>query len=362
MIEKLTFLYMSICLCIIFFNIVFNLYTKMQPRFLRHKKKVLKNILSKQNEDVLKEKLLKKLRHVSYLKVFHEILVEKEVSHIPWHVIGEMMSDLADDYRAQKADKKAYFAYVVYALDLNHNIETNSDQLKKAQAKLSTILKMFLWEEDSLYVRENAFRAIMSIGIEEDAIEALKMMEKSIRPNNQKLIQNHLLNFTGNHQKLADGLYCNLETFTWPIQVAIVYYLRMVPKEQVHHEMYQAGLYQLLCEKTQHEELRLELIHYFNKYYYAPVSRNLVKYVQDKENWELASVAARALEHYEGFEEDKALTQALMSSNWYVRLNAAESLVSKGYTDDQLKERGFDAYDLLTYRQQFEETRDREVV
>ena len=353
---------MTICLCIIFFNIVFNVCIKIQPHFFRHKEKVLKNTLNKQKEDVLKEKLLKKLCHISYLKAFHELLVEEEISNIPWHVIGEVMSDLGDCYRTKQADEKAYFAYVVYALGLNHNMEMNLDQPKKAQAKLSTLLKEFLWEEDFLYVRENAFRAIMSIGIEEDVIEALKIVEKSIKPNHQKIIQNHLLNFTGNHQKLADGLYCNLETFTWPIQVAIVYYLRMLPKEQVHQEMYKVGLYQLLCEKAQYEELRLELIHYFNKYYYAPVSRNLVKYVQDKENWELASVAARALEHYEGFEEDKALTQALMSSNWYVRLNAAESLVSKGYTDAQLKEKGFDAYDLLTYRQQFEEERDREVV
>ena len=348
MIEKLTFFYMTICLCIIFFNIVFNVYTKMQPRFLRHKKKILKNVLNKHKGDVLKEKLLKKLGHITYLKVFHELLAEKEVSDIPWHVIGEVMSDLGDCYRAKKADKKAYFAYVVYALDLNHNMETNSDQLKKAQAKLSTLLKMFLWEEDSLYVRENAFKAIMSIGIEEDAIEALKMIEKSLRPNNQKLIQNHLLNFTGNHQKLADGLYCNLEKFTWPIQVAIVDYLRLVPKEQVHHEFYQAGLYKLLGEKTQHEELKIELIRYFSKYYYAPVIKNLVEYVQDKENEELASVAAKALE--------------LMSSNWYVRLNAAESLLSRGYTYEELKQRGLDVDELVTYRQQLQEIRGREVV
>ena len=367
MIEKLTFLYMYICLCIILFNIVFNLYTKIQPYFFDYKKKILRDLLTQQGDDFLKDKFLKKLKRVSYLKAFHKTLVEieDEALSIQWSMIGEVMSDLAYHYSYKKAEKKAYFAYVVSFLDLNHNIEANTSSLKEARAKLSTLLMMFLWES-SIYVRENAFKAVMSIGIEEDAIKALKMIDKRMRQHNGKLIQNHLLNFTGDHQKLADGLYNDLGTFTWPIQTAIINYFRMVPEEQVHHEAYWEGLYKLLCDENQHKEMRLALIRYFNKYYYAPVGKTLVDYVQakEKEKWEFAVVAAMALEHYVGVEEDKVLTQALTSSNWYVRLNAAESLVNKGYSYEQLIQNGLDAYacDMFTYRRQIKEMKGREVV
>ena len=347
------------------FNIVFNLYTKMQPRSLCHKKKVLRDLLTQQDDDSLKDKLIKKLKDVNYLKAFHKTLVEMEdeALSIQWSMIGEVMSDLAYHYRYKKAEKKAYFAYVVYFLDLNHKIEINTSSLKEARAKLSTLLMTFLWE-DFIYVRENAFKAVMSIGIEEDAVRALKIMDKRTGQHNGKLIQNHLLNFTGDHQKLADALYSDLEVFTWVIQAAIINYFRMVPAEHVHHEAYWEGLYKLLCDEKQHKEVRLALIRYFNKYYYAPVGKALVEYVQAKEEekWEFAVVAAMALERYAGAEEDEVLTQALTSSNWYVRLNAAQSLVNKGYSYEQLIQNGLDAYacDMLTYRRQLKEMKERE--
>ena len=353
---------------------VFNLYTKIQPRALYHKKKVLKELLTHEiyREDeakrqVLKTKLIKRLKNTDYLKAFHEALVDIEATKlsIDWILIGEVISDLSYFYRDKKAEKKAYFAYLVYFFDLNHKIETNTCSLKEARARLSRILMTFLWE-DSIYARDNAFKAVMSLGIEEDALKALKIMDKRTGQHNGKLIQNHLLNFTGNHQKLADSLYDDLEAFTWSIQAAVINYLRMVPAEYVSHEAYWEGLYKLLCDEKQHKEVRLALIRYFKKYYYLPVRETLIEYVQSKEEekWEFAAVAAMALESYEGNEKDKALTEALASSNWYIRLNAAESLINKGYSYEQLMQSGLDKYacDMLTYRRQLRDMKERRVI
>ena len=374
MIERLTFLYMYVCLCIILFNMVFNLYTKIQPRALYHKKKMLKELLTHEiyREDeakrqVLKTKLIKRLKNTGYLKAFHEALVDMEATKlsIDWILIGEVISDLSYFYRDKKAEKKAYFAYLVYFFDLNHKIETNTCSLKEARARLSRILMTFLWE-DSIYARDNAFKAVMSLGIEEDALKALKIMDKRTGQHNGKLIQNHLLNFTGNHQKLADSLYDDLEAFTWSIQAAVINYLRMVPAEYVSHEAYWEGLYKLLCDEKQHKEVRLALIRYFKKYYYLPVRETLIEYVQSKkeEKWEFAAVAAMALGSYEGNEKDEALTEALASSNWYIRLNAAESLINKGYSYEQLMQSGLDKYacDMLTYRRQLRDMKERRVI
>ncbi|MFR2838241.1 MAG: HEAT repeat domain-containing protein [Zhenhengia sp.] len=374
MIGRLTFLYMYVCLCIILFNVAFNLHTKIQPRALYHKKKVLKDLLTheiyRQDEtkrQVLKTHLIKRLKNIDYLKAFHEALVDIEATKlsIDWILIGEVISDLSYFYRDKKAEKKAYFAYLVYFFDLNHKIETNTCSLKEARARLSRILMTFLWE-DSIYARNNAFKAVMSLGIEEDALKALKIMDKRTGQHNGKLIQNHLLNFTGNHQKLADSLYDDLEAFTWSIQAAVINYLRMVPAEYVSHEAYWEGLYKLLCDENQHKEVRLALIRYFKKYYYLPVQETLIEYVQSKEEekWEFAVVAAMALESYEGNEKDEALTEALSSSNWYIRLNAAESLINKGYSYEQLMQSGLDKYacDMLTYRRQLRDMKERRAI
>ena len=50
----------------------------MQPHFFRYKKKVLRDLLTQQDDDFLKDKLIKKLKGVSYLKAFHKTLVEME--------------------------------------------------------------------------------------------------------------------------------------------------------------------------------------------------------------------------------------------------------------------------------------------
>lgn len=263
---------MAICLCIIFFNIGINTYIKVQPYILRKKQKCLQRLLNSPYQDSYKVKLLKKLSQVSYLKVFHEMIGAYETWDIPQATLEEIMSNLAEVYRMKQMDEKAYFAYVMYAMNVSYNRVYHTDHIQK----LSRALKTFLKDESSIYVRENTFKAIIAIGIEEDIIDVLQIIQGDVLLNNQQFIQMSLSNFKGNQPKLAEGLYCHFESFIGPIQAAIIHYFRMRPKEQIHHELYQSGLVDLLYDKQEDEAVKLELVEYIHEYSYESISQKLM--------------------------------------------------------------------------------------
>ncbi|MEG1296264.1 MAG: hypothetical protein RSD02_07775 [Niameybacter sp.] len=371
-VEKLTFLYIYICLCIILFTILFSIYVKWQSKVSKKHKQVLRELLTVPSGDQevqqhLKQQLLNKLKKIAYLTAFHETLLELEGEkvHVDWMMLGEVMSELAYQHPYRQVEKKAYFAHVIYFLDLNQRMKSDTPQAHAMRARLSQCVMAYAWE-DSIYIRENALKAIISLGIEEDVLKVLSILDQQEDVCREKVVQDHLLNFTGSHQVLADSLYQNLGKFMPTTQVAIVNYLRLLPKGCIQHEHYWKGFYELLSDEKKDKEIRLALIRYFKKYIYSPVRTTLMQYVQcvDEDKWEFAVVAAMSLEGYEGEEEKDVLVQALTSSNWYLRLNAAESLVNKGYSYQEIAGNRLDDYatDMIAYRIQIKAMQKRKAI
>ena len=64
----------------------------------------------------------------------------------------------------------------------------------------------------------------------------------------------------------------------------------------------------------------------------------MLGFVSDKDpaNWEYAAIAASALAEYPGEDSVDVLSEAMHSSNWYVRSNSAESLEKLGFRYEDL--------------------------
>ena len=71
------------------------------------------------------------------------------------------------------------------------------------------------------------------------------------------------------------------------------------------------------------------MLRYFQNHIYPPVRELLLKYLVSGEQTDLNMiiVSASVLSHYPSEETRQALRKALHHSNWYVRYNAASSLV-----------------------------------
>ena len=84
----------------------------------------------------------------------------------------------------------------------------------------------------------------------------------------------------------------------------------------------------ILEDPREGKELRLSAVRYFGRYRYEPARPILLALASDPdpECWEFAAVSVSVLAEYPGEDVDQALMEAMHSSNWHVRYNAACSL------------------------------------
>ena len=75
---------------------------------------------------------------------------------------------------------------------------------------------------------------------------------------------------------------------------------------------------------------RLEALRYFRRYRYEPIYPILLHMMENTQEigWEYQAVTALTLANYPGAETEKVLKAALCHTNWYVRYNAADTLVA----------------------------------
>ena len=148
-------------------------------------------------------------------------------------------------------------------------------------------------------------------------------MEATRVYHNQKLLADGLLKFTGDRTALAWFLWKRREEFDVLLLLPVMQFIRFLTDE------FQEEFLKLLHSETADKELRLEAIRYFRKYPYEAAREALKQFVRYQEyiDWEYAAMAAIALSAYPGADTVDCLKGGLGASNWYVRLNCAESLV-----------------------------------
>lgn len=353
-VEVMIYIYGAVCVCMIAFNIVYNLFLRgSTPRMERRCRKIGNSMeaqlaeirAGRPVEEAYMDDLRRRLGRVANLMAFHRVLQEN-LSREP-AVCREYMRQtrpvilyLAFVYRQKEYTQAGYFAYVLSCYTAERQMAMDS---------LQDVLLDYV-KKPNLYCRFNALKALYHFASPEHIVEALLLQDDGGVFFHEKLITEGLLSYVGDHEQLIAMLWEKFPSYTVHTQHAILNYIRF------RSGNYKSEMYTILEDPAADKELRLAAVRYFGKYPHEPARAWLLKFVEDKDptHWEYATVAASALPAYPDSEAIYVLKEALHSGNWYVRSAAAQSLeqMHVDYTDVMDIAAGSDRYarEMMLYR------------
>lgn len=184
--------------------------------------------------------------------------------------------------------------------------------------------------------------------------KTLMLMNQHSIEHNSKLLTNSLLQFGGDTEKMKENLVKDLKKYMVCYAVSCIDYLgyQKLDVSQV--------LLDLVVDPKKDKEIKIACLRYFARVKVKPAVAILYDYLKnDVISWECAAIAAKALENYPSKETNNRLLEALGSYSWFVRNNAAKSLVQNNKKEvikeilRQIKDKY--AYEALKYQLQLQE-------
>lgn len=361
-VETMIYAYLAICLAMIVFNCACIFVFRRQDRRLKRRSARLADEIEGQfqliqGSGLVSEEhltyLCRKLRRIGNLMAFDETMEQllREAPEQCWAYIEKIQpvfTWVAMENHYKGSMQLAYFAYVI----CKYHILTGK------ATPLIVELMMKLLEEPSLYCRENALQAIYSTGDYKYVFHALQRIDESGGFHHKKLLTDGLLSFTGEHQQLAQALWERFETFSTPMQVVILDYIRF------SGTILNDEIFRLLSDEDRDDELRFACIRYFWKHADERAYPILLAFLEHpgSHHWEYAAIAATALASYPGERTVLALKRAMNNSSWYIRFNASKTLESFHLTYQELGDvmDGRDRYarEILQYQMDVQQAKE----
>lgn len=330
-VEILVYIYLAVCLSMIFFNIGTIIFSKRRDK--------TNEKLRKQYSDMIREELARireggetPLRHLKFMK---RSLHHQERLLVFVHVMTDLFSEFPDEIRIyldrmsvvmdtlidhyKKHNDPIRYAFFLYTLRVFQQMSGVTPP------KVEDVLLGAL-REPNTYCRENALQAIYRSGETKLVLHALEVIDSERINHSKKLLSDGLLAFTGDTDELIDELWKVFETFGRDMQVVILDFIRFCSPG--HRDR----LIAILKDEKRDPELRFSCIRYFGKYPDEEAYPVLLEMAGDLGNrrWEYPAIACAALVGYPGGKTIETLKRALHTANWYVRYNAAESLARLG--------------------------------
>lgn len=369
-IEVLIICYGIVCTSMIMFNCVCIVLFKNNERRLHRKSSSLNQKVAVQMKRITEGNLVeqdhcgylsRKLSRVGNLMAFDETITQwlhtsPQIAQQYLYELRTVFLHLSIVYLKKETMQSAYFAYILSKYKISRYCSFDS---------IMDILIEYL-KKESLYCRQNAMRALYSFGNEQSVVDAIKVLERENVFFHSKILADGLLQFEGDHDKLIRLFWQSLDSFSEETQVAILNYIRFKSGD------YSEQMFEILMDSNRSCELQFAAIRYFGKYPYQPAYNVLLENTAcgDPLRWNYAAFSASALAAYPGEKTVQVLKDALKSTNWYVRYNAAHSLEMLGLHYDDLLDviNGSDRYarEMILYhfshRQLSEEQKRREAV
>lgn len=324
--ELLLYGYSFVCLSMLFFNIIYNITAKGSQRRLEHRSRHLEERIEAQLQRLKEGKPLERrhmaglqrsLSRIGNLIAFDRAMrrLEEEEDQAVLQYLQHfqpVILHLGLIYRRRESLQSAYFAYFLSRHKLKRRMPMDAMQ---------EIMVDYM-KKDSLYCRINALEALYTFGSAEKVVEAITIQDSAGSFLHEKVLTDGLLSFQGDHRTLIRLLWSRLDQFTGRTQLSILNYIRFQTGE------YCPEMLRILEDPREGKELRLSAVRYFGRYRYEPARPILLALASDPdpECWEFAAVSVAVLAEYPGEDVDQALMEAMHSSNWHVRYNAACSL------------------------------------
>ncbi len=352
-IEVLMFFYMAVCASMILFNctvLLMNVHRKkrINKRDRRLEPQIRAQIERLERGQELEEghlrQINKNFKKVAYLKSFEDSMddLRKEKPELCQKYLKALCPcfvNAAFDYFKRDMIEATYFAWLVRKYEIAE--QENRDFWTKELRKL---LRM-----PSVYCRENALHIIYRMGNVQDIVNTLLLLDEHRVFHHSKLIHDGLLKFEGDKKALLEEIWRVFDQFSADMQVTLISYMRMASAECCDR------VFEVMMRPGQDDEVYFACMRYFGKFHYMPAYPVLLDALSDRagQRWEKAAIAAFALRNYMSERTVDVLLQALRSSNWYIRSNAAETLESFGLVYEDMAEvfEGNDKYakEILQY-------------
>lgn len=349
-IEYLIYFYLVICGGLLLYNVVYIL--DGYGRGLRHERRVKKwrqeiiRQLERAPHSVHKEHksmILGKLRFLNQLLAYAGAL-ESLAKEYPQNRIRVYFLDLSREFQSLCAAyakrgsmERAYFAWFA----------ARFRPCREEQTMFRQLLVGYL-ADATVYCRENVLLSLYSLGDEEAVEMALQFLQDKGIFHHTKLLGDGLLKFTGDKEKLAWRLWSHKKDWNSNLLTAVVQFCTNCSSG------FQDEFLEVLKDGKSDKELRFAVLRYFRRYPYEAAKPLLQSLSLEEDGDDLAIVAAFALDKYPGEDTVAVLRQALSSRNWYVRSNAAASLINLGAGEDTLVQlrQGGDRYarEMLEYK------------
>lgn len=325
-VEVLIYGYLAVCVAMIIFNIVCIFHFKRSDSKIEiysavFRNRIIKQIHSGTVDEAHKQYLAKKLKSSRNLQAFDITIDDIGREHHDSlkayiHEITPVFVALTKRYAHKNEIEAAYFPYIIQKYKLFDE--------ESAPQVIDTLLELV--HSPSIYCRENALHAIYSIGSVEYVIAALRIVDINDYYHNRKLITDGLLSFSGNRDELHRELWRIIDEFSVQMQTTLMDYFRFCARDC------DAEMLRRLTNEKYNNEIRYSAIRYFGKYpsdkaYDAILT--LAGTLNDA-NWEYQAIASFALASYPGEKTVEVLKRNLGSRNWYVRVNASQSLEKLG--------------------------------
>lgn len=356
-IELLILLYAYVCICVVLFDLFFAVQVFYHNRRAPERKQQIWTEISMQLEEQLPagQAFLRRLSKIQSLIALNELSQEHpaQVKHWAEHNVLFLL-DLGRVYSKRPQVQKAFYTYLLAQLQLGQKPKNGANASEALQTLQAMLVDMM--QDSSVYVRENALKALLDFGSPTAVFNAVLCINQVSEHQNEKLLSDHLLEYKGNQSELSTLLWNSFSKLSSTVQVSFVNYLRRLPQDAVEQKAYYQPLYVRMKNHATDKELRLAILRYFRRYEYAPAQEEMIRMVEDPSelHWEYAAVAASCVTDCLGVRARNALLGAMKSSNWYLRLNATETLLGMGVqlNPEELRKDDRYAADMLYYRMQ----------
>ena len=296
-IDYLIYVYMTLCLCMLAYNLFYLGKNKwMQRRTekqIQNQARRLQRLLlfpekTAANVDEKIKKDLKNTHHLVVLEGTVDVLEQNPLTVKPLQTwlptLKPVFAELIDGTMKKSVMERSYFAYLVTRFRLCG--QSRNDPIATAMIQLTA--------QASIYCRENALGALYQCGSIDHIVKAYRVMGRHEIEHSRKLVTDGLLEFHGDREQLAQALWQNWDEFTPHYQVAFIDFIRMVSGN------FRETLFPLLSQPELDREVTFAVMRYFRKYPYRPAGTVLRQTVIDweKQDWEYAAIAAASLESY----------------------------------------------------------------
>ena len=323
--------YMFICIALLLFNVVY---------VLRSKKKSRRQIRAEKFWMAAIEAECRQLERGAECSAEHakqmqtrltkiiELLAYQEAVQVTSARRGQTLTQqyldafhhsffvLAVEYSHRPAMERSFYAHLIarYHPDREHSGN-----------RLAEVLLTY-FDNSTVFCRENVLQALYALGCSSAIEQAFSRMNQQGWHHHTRLLSDGLANFYGDREQLAWRLWRRCEAWTNSFQVAVVQFAAGIS------DSFCSVFLDALQSPKVDTERKFALIRYFQHHCYPPVKQVLLDLLQQEDSSGLAIVSASTLSRYPGEDTYQALMSALRSRNWYVRRNAASSLVALGST------------------------------